>query len=198
MGGGDAMEANRSRHRWTYEEYARLPTPGEAGGTRFEVIDGELYVTPSPGMNHQRIVTDLVTLLNVFVQSHALGRVFVSPLDVLFGEGDYVEPDILFVRTGRARIITERGVEGAPDLVVEVLSPSTRGRDRSIKLERYRHFGVGEYWIVDPEQSTVEVWKLAAPAALPVTLTTLDTLRWSPSGGEPTLEISLTELFLAA
>jgi Uma2 family endonuclease len=148
-------------------------------------------------MSHQRIVTHLVSLLHAFTREHALGDVFVSPFDVLFGEGDYMEPDLLFVRADRARIITERGVEGAPDLVVEVLSPSTRGRDRSIKLERYRHFGVGEYGIIDPEQSTVEVWKLAAQAARPLTFTAADKLRWSPSGGEPTLEISLKELFPA-
>jgi len=189
------MEANRSRHRWTYEEYARLPTPSEAGGTRFEVIDGELYVAPSPGRRHQEIVTHLVSLLHAFARSNGLGKVFVSPFDVLLGEGDYMEPDILFVLEARAGILSERGVEGAPDLVVEVLSPSTRGRDRSIKLERYRHFGVAEYWIIDPDRRTVELWKQAARAAQPITLAAADTLRWSPSGDEPTLEISLSELF---
>ena len=105
-----------------------------------------------------------------------------------------MEPDILFVREARAGILSERGVEGAPDLVVEVLSPFTRGRDRSVELERYRHFGVAEYWIIDPDRRTVELWKLAR-AAQPITLAAADTLRWSPSGDEPTLEISLSELF---
>jgi Uma2 family endonuclease len=191
------MEANRTRHRWTYEEYARLPVPSEAGGTRFEVIEGELYVTPAPGMRHQEIVTHLVSLLHAFARSKELGKVFVSPFDVLFGEGDYMEPDILFVSRDRVGMVSERGVEGVPDLVVEVLSPSTRGRDRGIKLERYRHFGVAEYWIIDPDRRTVETWNLATPLPQPLVLTVADTLLWTPSGDGPTLEIRLGELFTA-
>lgn len=189
------MEANRARHRWTYEEYARLPKPSEARGTRFEVIDGELYVTPSPSLRHQRVFTDLVTLLNVFVRSHRLGEVFGSPFDVLFGEGDYFEPDIMFVRSGREHILAERGIEGPPDLLVEVLSPSTAARDLGIKLDRYRLFGVVEYWVIDPDERTVLVWRLADGASEPLALVLADTLRWQPLAGGPLLEISLPELF---
>jgi Uma2 family endonuclease len=147
------MEANRARHRWTYEEYARLPQPSEARGTRFEVIDGELYVTPGPSLRHQRLVIQLTTLLHGFVRENRLGEVLISPFDVLFAEGDYVEPDVMYVRSGREHILTERGIEGPPDLLVEVLSPSTAARDLGIKLDRYRHFGVAEYWVIDPEGS---------------------------------------------
>lgn len=188
------MESKRTRQRWTYAEFARLPSEGSK---RHEIIDGELFVTPSPTSRHQRIVTDIVTLLNSFVRSNHLGEVFVSPLDVLFAEGDYLEPDILFLRAGRSGVVTDRGVEGAPDLVVEVLSPSTEARDRGIKLDRYRLYGVAEYWVVDPDARAVEVWDLAAGARDAVVLGPADSLRWAPGPGDATLEITVSELFEA-
>lgn len=180
------MEAHRTQSRWTYAEFARLPSEG---GTRHEIIGGELFVTPAPGTRHQRVVTRLTTLLSGFVQEHGLGEVLTGPIDVLFAEGDYLEPDLLFVAAGREALLTDRGVEGPPDLVVEVVSPSTETRDRGIKLERYRHFGVGEYWIVDPDSWTVEVWKRDAPESEPVG----DTLVWRV--GADRLEISLRDVF---
>jgi Uma2 family endonuclease len=188
------MEANRTRQRWTYEEYAQLPQPSEARGTRFEVIDGELYVTPGPSRRHQRIVTRLSGLLDRFVEENGLGEVLVSPFDVLFAEGDCVEPDIVFVRSDREDILTERGAEGPPDLLVEVLSPSTAGRDRGIKLDRYRLFGVAEYWVIDPDEPTVQVWRLGDGAIEPLALGPADTLRWQPLAGGPLREISVAEL----
>ena len=184
------MEAERTR--WTYAEFARLPSEGS---TRYEVIDDELYVTPAPGARHQRIVTDLVTFLNTFVRAHDLGELFVSPFDVLFAEGDYMEPDLVFVRRDRVELLSDRGVEGAPDLLVEVLSPSTARRDRGIKLERYRHFGVAEYWIVDPESRTFEVWRLAEGVDQPVVLGAADHLKWEPLPGGGALEVPLQEIF---
>ncbi len=184
------MEAKSTGKRWTYAEFTGLP---ESGSTRHEVIDDELYVTPSPSVRHQRLVKRLVVALSRFVDEHEFGEVFVSPLDVLFGEGDYMEPDVLFVRTERAEIVTERGIEGAPDLTVEVLSPSTAERDRGVKLERFRHFGVPEYWIVDPDEQTVEVWR--SDEAAPVVLGVADVFRWRPVPGGAELEIPLSELF---
>jgi Uma2 family endonuclease len=185
------MEARRTRRRWTYAEFARLPSKGTS---RQEVIDGELVVTPAPGLRHQGIVTDLVTLLNTFVRAHDLGRIFAAPVDVLFAEGDYLEPDIVFVRRDRTGILSDRGVEGPPDLVVEIVSPATADRDRGVKLERYRHFGVAEYWIVDPEVGALEVWALSEGASEPVVFGPADVLRWSPWVGGPVLEISVAEV----
>lgn len=190
------MEAKSRRQRWTYADYARLPMPSEAGGTRYEVIDHELYVTPSRGRRHQAVVMHLSWLLYGFVRENELGKVLVSPFDVLFAEGDYLEPDILFVRKSRADIVTERGIEGPPDLVVEVLSPSTASRDRGIKLERYRLYGVAEYWVIDPDERTVEVWELGDGAASPLALGPDATLEWTPEPGT-ILAIDLTELFEA-
>jgi Uma2 family endonuclease len=191
------MEANRAHHRWTYEEYARLPQPSQARGTRFEVIDGELYVTPGPSLRHQGIVIRLAARLHFFVEEHGLGGVWMAPLDVLFAEGDYVEPDIMFVRSGRDDILTERGIEGPPDLLIEVLSPSTAARDRGIKLDRYRLFGVTEYWVIDPDECTVLVWRLADGASEPISLGMADMLRWQPLAGGPLLEISVAQLLQA-
>jgi Uma2 family endonuclease len=186
------MAAKSTRQRWTYSEFARLPSEGS---TRYEIIAGELVVTPSPTPRHQRIVTELVFRLRQFTGKHNVGEVFVGPLDVLFAEGDYLEPDILFLRRGREHFLSDRGVEGPPDLVVEVLSPSTTVRDRGIKLERYRLYGVPEYWVVDPDGRTIEAWKLAEGATEPLVHGPADTLPWTPLRGGAMLEVELAELF---
>ncbi len=186
------MRAESTRKRWTYAEFARLP---ESGSTRHEVIDDELYLTPSPGLGHQRVVKRLVVALHDFVEAHDLGEVFVSPFDVLLGEGDYVEPDVFFVQERHADAVTDRGVEGPPDLVVEVLSPSTEARDRGIKLELYRRYGVPEYWIVDPHEGTVEVWRLGENASEARVIGEGRPLRWQPLAGGPVLEIPTDALF---
>jgi Uma2 family endonuclease len=186
------MEANRSRHRWTYAEFARLPSEGS---TRYEVIDGELAVTPAPTGAHQIVVSNLVMDLGVFVRAHGLGRVLPSPVDVLFGEGDYFEPDVVFVRADNAHLIGDRGIECPPDLVIEILSPATAHRDRGIKLERYRHFGVPEYWIVDMDARAIEVWRLAQRATAADVVPDGETLSWTPVAGGPTLEVPVSEIF---
>lgn len=186
------MEAKGARQRWTYSEFARLP--GE-GSTRYEIIAGELVVTPGPSGQHQRVVGRLFAALFGFVDAHALGEAFPGPFDVLFAEGDYLEPDILFVGKDRSHLISDRGVEGPPDLVVEILSPSTAVRDRGIKIERYRLYGVPEYWVVDPEERTIEVWDLVGGATRPAAFGLDDTLRWTPPGASATLAIALADLF---
>jgi Uma2 family endonuclease len=186
------MEANRSRQRWTYAEFTRLPSEGN---TRYEIIDGELAVTPAPTSAHQVVVANLVRILGSFVHEHHLGRVLPSPIDVLFGEGDYVEPDVVFVRAERTHLLGDRGIEGHPDLIVEVLSPSTAHRDRGIKLERYRHFGVPEYWIVDLDARSVEVWRWAEGANVHEMVDDEGKVSWTPSIGGPTLQIRVAEIF---
>lgn len=184
------MEANRTHGRWTYAEYARLP---EAGATRYEVMGDELAVTPSPSSQHQRILTELLLRMASFVREHQLGEVFAGPLDVLFGPGDYVQPDLLFVRSDQLHLLSDRGVEGPPNLVVEIVSPATAGRDRGIKLERYRRFGVPEYWIVDPETATVEVWRPGAQGAEHYGAG--DRIPWRPVPMGPVLELSSSDVF---
>jgi len=186
------MEAKRTGQRWSYAEFARVPTQR---GVRHELIAGELVMTPSPSVPHQGVVTRLVSSLHGFVHSNHLGTVLAGPIDVLLDDGEYLAPDIVFVRNGRDDIMTDRGIEGPPDLVVEVTSPSTASRDRGIKLDRYRRYGVGEYWVVDPKARSVEVWDLADGAQEATTLGGADVLGWVPEEGQVELNIPLAELF---
>jgi Uma2 family endonuclease len=147
--------------RLTYQDLLRLPDDL----LRHELIDGEHYVSPAPTVKHQDIVLNLVHLLLTFVRAHRLGKVMVGPVDVLFTEHDVVEPDVLFVAAAHGDRVRERYVAGAPDLVVEVLSPSNRGFDRIKKRRLYEVHGVAEYWIVDPPAEMLEVYRAASPGS---------------------------------
>ena len=140
--------------KYKYLDYANLP---ESEGKRYELIEGELYMVPSPGPNHQNVVFALSRALHAFIEERRLGKVMIAPLDVVLSDEDVLQPDIMFVSAQRLSIITDRDIKGPPDLVVEVLSPATAGRDRTIKRAMYLRFGVREYWIVDPAARTVEV-----------------------------------------
>ena len=141
--------------RLTYEDYCLLPDDGK----RREIIEGELFVTPSPVTPHQRAVGRLFLRLGLFVESHKLGEAFVAPFDVVFSEFDVVEPDLLYISNARAGILTDKNVQGAPNLVVEVLSEGTEKRDRTIKLKLYGKFGVDEYWTIDPNGPSAEIYR---------------------------------------
>lgn len=142
---------------WTYENYALLPEDGK----RHEIIDGEHYVTPAPTVRHQRIVRQLILSLAAGAAAQRTGEVLSAPCDVLLTETDIVQPDVLFISGNRSHIVTEENVQGAPDLVVEVLSESTRKRDERLKRDLYERFGVREYWVVDPDLETVKIYRQA-------------------------------------
>ena len=184
------MEAHGARKRWTYSEFARLPDDGY----RYEVVAGELVVSPSPNPRHQRVVGELLVRLWTYAEAHGLGKVYPSPLDVLFDEGDYLVPDLVFMRTERLHLVSDRGIEGPPDLVVEVGSPSTEARDRGIKLQRYRFFGVPEYWIVDAEARRVEIWRSGEDAEAPEVFEVGDVVVWQPAAAVPGLPIPVAEV----
>lgn len=141
--------------RLTYEDYCNLPNDGK----RYEIIDGELFVTPSPRRLHQIVVGNLHLELGSFVKAHRLGRVFVAPFDVVFSHFDIVEPDLLYISNARSAVLTEKNVQGAPDLLVEVLSETTAEVDRTTKLKLYARYGVQEYWIIDPEGPSAEIYR---------------------------------------
>lgn len=142
--------------RLTYDDFCLLPDDGK----RYEIIDGELLVTPSPRIRHQMIVTRLSRYLLEFVENNGLGQVFVAPLDVVLSDYDVVEPDLLYVSKERASALAEgKNVQGSPDLVIEVLSETTENRDRTIKLKLYARSGVREYWIIAPEGPTAEIYR---------------------------------------
>jgi len=129
-------------------------------GKRYELIDGEVSVTPSPSEKHQRVLGNLFLSFSNHTKARNLGRVYIAPFDVVFGEKTALQPDLLFVSAGRLGIIGPEYVLGAPDLVVEILSPYRQSYDRVTKLEQYALYGVTESWIVDPIAETVEVYVL--------------------------------------
>lgn len=172
---------------YTYADLANTPDDGR----RYEIIDGELIVSPSPVLDHQRVVGRLYLWLGSFVVARQLGEVFVGPTDVFFSESNVVVPDVLFVAGDRSDILHRRYVAGAPDLVIEALSPKTRRIDLGRKKALYAATGVAEYWIADPSARTVDVWTLVDGAYEPVAPAD-DRVR---SLVMPGFEISLTELF---
>jgi Uma2 family endonuclease len=143
------------KKHWSRQEIINTPD----GPERYEVIEGELYLTPSPAAPHQDIVTGLATELRVYARDHDAGKVLVAPLDVAIDEHQSVQPDIIFVSRERVDIIKDC-IEGAPDLVVEVCSPSSQGRDRVVKSRVYARFGIPNYWIVDHSSRTIEAFQL--------------------------------------
>jgi Uma2 family endonuclease len=136
----------------TYADYLALDD-----GQRYEVVAGELLVTPAPVPRHQLVVGDLHFLLSAWVRPRKVGRVLLAPTDVVLSDTDVVQPDVLFISRARLAIVGDRAIEAAPDLVLEVLSPSTRSRDRGPKLAAYARHGVVEHWLVDPDALWVEV-----------------------------------------
>lgn len=142
---------------WTYQDYLRLPDDG----WQYEIVKGVLYMVPAPTTSHQGASRNLEFRMWDFVQKYHLGKVFFAPTDVyLPGQETPVQPDLLFVAIERLEIISERGIEGTPDLVVEIISPRTWWRDLKVKLPLYEKTGVSECWIVNPEKQTIEVYFL--------------------------------------
>lgn len=140
----------------SFEEFRQLPIDGK----RYELIHGEVHLTPAPNTKHQFVVHNLDISLGSYVQKNKLGEVWEAPLDVRLTEDTALQPDLIFISNARAGIIQENWIEGAPDLVVEVLSPSTATYDRATKLPIYAEAGVAEVWLIDPQAKTVEVLKL--------------------------------------
>jgi Uma2 family endonuclease len=159
--------------RLTYDDFCLLPEDGK----RREIIQGELFVTPAPRLLHQKIVTRLASALLTFAERKGLGQVFGAPVDIVFSDFDVVEPDIVYISKSRASVMTEKNVQGAPDLAVEVLSETTERIDRTTKLKLYGKFGVEEYWIIDPHGPAAEIYRRGQEGlALVAKLTAADAL----------------------
>ncbi|MGH7491036.1 MAG: Uma2 family endonuclease [bacterium] len=184
-----AIATQRHRGLYTYREYLTLPDDGK----RYEIIEGKLYMSPAPAITHQIILKRLLYIIENFLIQNPLGELLPAPTDVILSEINILQPDLLFVAKENYEILTHENVQGAPDLVVEILSPGTAKRDRTSKLETYSEFGVVEYWIVDEEKQTVEVWqrkdrRLVCEAILTVSQTLKTALL-------PGLEIPLAQVF---
>jgi Uma2 family endonuclease len=156
MPGSDRVRPSNSRLKLTYDDFVQFPDDGK----RHELIDGEHYVTPAPRPRHQVILGNLHLLIASWLETHPIGRVLLSPLDVVMSNTDIVEPDLLYLSNERAAAtITELHVRGIPELLVEIASPSTRKRDDGIKRRLYEHVGVSEYWTVDPDVDRIRVYR---------------------------------------
>lgn len=142
----------------TYKEYEVLP----ADGRRYELHDGDLSVTPAPTPLHQEISGNLNEILRGHVKTRGLGKVFYSPIDCILSDISIVQPDLVYLDPSRLALLTNRGIEGPPTLVIEIVSPSTTVIDRSTKRQLYARHGVRYYWIVDPEARAIEAYVLSA------------------------------------
>jgi len=150
---------------WTYEDYQRLPDDGR----RYEIIEGVLYVTAAPSFDHQYTAGEIFAALRTYVRERQLGIVISAPFEVhLPGIARPVQPDVLFIAAERAPQAGARDFAGAPDLLVEILSPSTVRTDRVVKFSAYERAGVREYWLVDPYAHSVEVYTLSAGGTLEI------------------------------
>jgi Uma2 family endonuclease len=151
------MSGPTVRSPMTYEELCQLPDDDK----RYELIDGEVFVIPSPNVRHQRILSRLYDAFKAAIRDRS--EILFAPLDVVLAPATALQPDLLVVRKENLAILRDV-VRGAPDLVLELLSPSTGARDRGIKMRTYARYGVGEYWIVDAERHAVEIYRLERPA----------------------------------
>jgi len=183
----ESMADSLTRPRKTVDDFMKLPE-----GALAELIDGEIFMTPGPQVPHQRVVLNLTLELASYVRERRLGEILASPLDVHLPSGDIVEPDLIFVRRENESIIQD-WIRGVPDLLIEVLSPAHPERDLIVKRDLYARNGVQEYWIVDPSDHSVQVWRLVEG-------------RYEPSGYRresqtlvtnliPGLELSVTKVF---
>ena len=175
----------------TYEDYCAAPADN-----RYELLDGELIMVAAPNIKHESVRSLLGHHLSNFIIDHGLGKLFYAPCDVMLSESDVVQPDLLFVSRKREHLLRDgQKVQGAPDLVIEILSPSTADRDRGKKLALYGRHGVTEYWLVDPVAETISIHRQQAGELLPTDTFGRDqTLRSPLLAG---LELHLYDVFTA-
>src|SRR5262245_6345915 len=159
LDGRRPMHSTPEDTRLTYDDFVLFPDDGK----RHEIIDGVHFVTPSPTLRHQVLVGRLYYDIEGYLRAPpGLGRVFLARLDVVITKWDVVKPDLLFVGSDQSGILTDKNVQGAPALVIEVLSPGTRKTDEHIKRQLFERGGVREYWLVDPELALVKVYRRQA------------------------------------
>ena len=175
----------------TYEDYLLFPDDGK----RHELMDGDHFVTPSPSTRHQRVSRNLLVALTAFVRTHGLGEVFDAPYDVILSEENIIQPDLLFVSTAHGDIVREANIQGAPDLIVEILSDSTRKKDELTKRKLYERFGVQEYWIVDPDLESVKIFRREHNVLVRAAELTKEANDALTSAHFPNLRLPLTEIF---
>lgn len=141
----------------TYDDYAEIPNDGK----RHEVIHGEFFVSPAPRPRHQGAIGNLYRIVANYLMEHPIGKIYLSPIDLILSPTNVVQPDILYLSMEKVDFVTERGIEGPPSLVVEVLSSGTEKIDRGTKSRLYAEFGVPHYWLIDTEEKRLETFRLS-------------------------------------
>lgn len=175
----------------TVEDYLNLPE----AGPRYQLVEGQLIMAPAPNRFHQDISRNLEFILLMYLKQHPLGKVYDAPFDVYLDDINVFQPDLLFVTNEKLSIFSKRGAEGAPDLIVEILSPGTARLDRINKLKVYAAYGVPELWMIDPDAMRIEVYELPKDTRRPA--------RMHVAGEEfecaffPGLRIRVDEVFAA-
>ena len=181
------MRMPRLEQLWTVEQVLALPSDGN----RYEVIDGELFVTPAPSLNHQSAAFELCRLLQEYLQRERVGHAYVAPADVTFSPRRLVQPDVFAVPLVNGRRPRRFEDAGKLLLTAEILSPSTARADRIRKRDMFRDEGVPEYWVVDLDARAIE---RSTPRDPRVELLA-DRIEWRPAGAETTLEVDLADYF---
>lgn len=175
--------------RFTYEDYAALPDNGK----RYQLVEGDLVMSPSPSLRHQHIVMRLGSSLHAHALQRGLGTVYSAPTDVIMAEDEVYQPDLVFVSNANGRMLQPDAIHGAPDLCVEILSQHNRKIDLQVKRKSYARHGVLEYWIVDPDADTLTVYALQDDPETPLrTLGPSDALS---SALLPGLDLELAPIF---
>jgi Uma2 family endonuclease len=185
------MATQTGHLKLTYEDYRLIPDDGK----RHELIEGEHVMSPSPNTKHQRIAGSLLTALKNFLHDHPLGEIFIAPYDVVLSDFDVVQPDLVFVAAAQASIITNDNIRGIPTLVVEILSEGNRKLDETIKRQRYEHYGIAEYWIIDPEIEQVKIYRLSGGRYGQASVLSLEAQEILTTPLLPALRLPLATLF---
>lgn len=192
MPGSDHVKPAPPGVKLTYDDLLLLPEDG----LRHELIDGEHFVSASPNLKHQRVLGNTYHLLRLWLANHDVGQALLSPFDVVFSNIDVVEPDLIYLSHERAaRISTQASLRGAPELVMEIASPSTRRRDETLKKRLYERMGVQEYWFMDPEIDVVRVYRRTGESFGPVVELSLDAGDVLTSPLLAGLELRLADVF---
>ncbi|HEY7878540.1 MAG TPA: Uma2 family endonuclease [Gemmatimonadaceae bacterium] len=182
------MGMSHATERWTAEHVRALPDDGK----RYELIEGELVVTPAPCGLHQEAVMALIRRLDPWLRERGIARMLASPADLALGEDEVLQPDLFVCRTANGTAVRDWSDIAALLLIIEVLSPTTARYDRQLKRRRYQRAGVPEYWIVDPDARLIERWH-PPDSAGPEVIT--DQMRWEPVPGHGVLEFGVGALF---
>lgn len=178
----------------TAADYQRM-TPEFGMGPRYQLVEGELLQMSAPNRFHQEISINLCLLIGNHIRQNRLGVLYASPFDVYLDDNNVFQPDLVFVSRERAAVLVPEGIAGAPDLVIEILSPSTAALDRRQKRRGYARVGTGELWLIDPEKRTVELYELRQNAEHPALVLDLAEEGIIESACFPGLRIALSDIF---